>query len=135
MNRRAFFTVVGGSVLAGAPHEVKGQAPPRNPRVGYLSVGLASDPRRMAIEDAFRQGLHDLGYRENGNIRLETRFAEGDYARLPGLEGELVRLKVDSIVAYSTPAAKAALATRSRFAKGVVSKTTDATSMRGSVTP
>jgi hypothetical protein len=53
------------------------QAPPRNSRVGYLSIGSASDPRRMAIEDAFRQGLHDLGYSENGNVSLETRFAEG----------------------------------------------------------
>jgi ABC-type uncharacterized transport system substrate-binding protein len=63
----------------------------------------------MAIEDAFRQGLHDLGYSENGNVSLETRFAEGDYDRLPGLAGELVRLKLDIIVAYSTPAAKAAV--------------------------
>ena len=108
MNRRAFITMVGGSILAG-PLGVEGQAPPKEPRVGYLSIGSASDPRRVAISDAFRQGLHDLGYIENKNISIETRFAEGDYDRLPGLAVELVRLRVDVIAAYSTPAVKAAL--------------------------
>jgi putative tryptophan/tyrosine transport system substrate-binding protein len=53
--------------------------------------------------------LHDLGYIENRNINIETRFAEGGYDQLPGLAAELVRLRVDTIVAYSTPAVKAAL--------------------------
>ena len=78
------------------------------PRVGYLSIGSASDPRRVALLGAFRQGLRDLGYVEGKSILIEARFAEGSYDRLPDLAAELVRLKVDIIVAYSTPATRAA---------------------------
>jgi ABC-type uncharacterized transport system substrate-binding protein len=84
------------------------QSPPKVPRVGYLSIGSASDPRRTALSDAFRQGLRDLGYIENRSISIEDRFAEGSYDRLPDLAAELVRLRVDVIVAYSTVATKAA---------------------------
>jgi len=84
------------------------QAPPKVPKVGYLSIGSASDPRRIALSDAFRQGLHGLGYIENKSVSIEARFAEGSYDRLPDLAAELVRLRVDIIVAYSTPATKAA---------------------------
>ena len=80
-----------------------------NPELRYLSIGSASDPRRAAIYDAFRKALHDLGHIEKRNVSIETRFAEGDYERLPGLAAELVRRKVDVIAAYSTPAVKAAL--------------------------
>ena len=107
MDRRTF--VIGACLtMSAAPLTVDAQTP-RWPRVGYLAIGSASDPRRAAIYDAFRQGLHDLGYIEKRNISIETRFAEGDYERLPGLAAELVRLQVDVIAAYSTPAAKAAL--------------------------
>jgi len=108
IERRTFITVLGGGILA-APLATEAQPPPKEPRVGYLSIGSASDPRRAAIYDAFRQGLHDLGYIEKRNITIETRFAEGDYARLPSLATELVRQKVEVIAAYSTPAARAAL--------------------------
>jgi putative tryptophan/tyrosine transport system substrate-binding protein len=84
------------------------QAPPKVPRVAYLSSGSASDPRRVALSDAFRQGLRDLGYIENESIGIEARFSEASYDRLSDLAAELVRLKVDVIVAYSTPAARAA---------------------------
>jgi putative ABC transport system substrate-binding protein len=57
---------------------------------------------------AFRQGLHELGYVEGRNIQIESRWAEGNYDRLPGLAADLVRLKVDVIVTYGTPAAQAA---------------------------
>jgi putative ABC transport system substrate-binding protein len=92
------------AVLPGAPLATEAQAPPRESRVGYLSIGSASDPRRGAIFDAFRKALHDLGYIEKRNVSIETRFAEGDYERLPDLAAELVRRRVDVIAAYSTPA-------------------------------
>jgi putative ABC transport system substrate-binding protein len=76
--------------------------------VGYLSIGSATDPRRKALFGAFQQGLRDLGYTEGKNISIEVRVAEETYDRLPGLAAELARLKVDVIVAYSTPAAQAA---------------------------
>lgn len=58
--------------------------------------------------DGLRQGLGERGLIEGRNIRIEYRSAEGRLDRLPGLAAELVRLKVDLIVAAATPAARAA---------------------------
>src|SRR5262249_26465999 len=57
---------------------------------------------------AFVQGLRDLGYVEGTNLVIEWRFADGQYERLPVLAAELVRLKVDVIVAAPSPAIRAA---------------------------
>jgi putative ABC transport system substrate-binding protein len=75
------------------------------PRVGLLIAG--SSPGRSYLS-AFRQGLHELGYVEGHSIATEYRWAEGNYERLPDLAAELVRLKVDVIVAVATPAVQAA---------------------------
>ena len=107
MDRRAFVTALAGGLLA-APLAAEAQTSPTVPKVGYLSIGSASDPRRAAQLGAFQQGLHDLGYVVGKNILIEARFAEGSYDRLPDLAAELVRLKVDIILAYSTPATRAA---------------------------
>jgi len=103
--RRAFIAGLGG--LLAAPAISLAQTPSRISRIGYVSVGSASDPRRAALLDAFRQGLNDLGYVENKNIRIDARFAEGTYERLPTLAAELVGLAPDVIVAYATPATRA----------------------------
>jgi putative ABC transport system substrate-binding protein len=85
-----------------------GQAQPtgRVFRIGFLVSGGPVDtgPRF----DAFRQGLRGLGYVEGRTIVIESRWAEGQVERLPGLAAELVALKVDAIVASSSPAALAA---------------------------
>jgi putative ABC transport system substrate-binding protein len=57
---------------------------------------------------AFRQGLRELGYVEGKNVIIETRFAEGRNERLPELVAELLRLKIDVLLAGSTPGALAA---------------------------
>ena len=57
---------------------------------------------------AFREGLRELGYVEGQNIALELRSSEGRPERLPDLAAELVRLKVDVILAQSNPAIAAA---------------------------
>ena len=49
--------------------------------------------------EAFQQGLRELGYVPDKTIAIESRFAEGKIDRLPALAGELVRLRVDIIVA------------------------------------
>jgi putative tryptophan/tyrosine transport system substrate-binding protein len=64
------------------------------PLVGVLRSTSPIDP----LTEAFRQGLRDLGYVEGQNLRLEYRFAEGQYERLPELAAELVRLPVDVLV-------------------------------------
>jgi putative ABC transport system substrate-binding protein len=58
--------------------------------------------------EAFRQGLRDHGYVEGRNVVIEYQSAEGKFERLPALSAELLALKVDVIVAPSTPDALAA---------------------------
>jgi putative ABC transport system substrate-binding protein len=57
---------------------------------------------------AFRQGLRELGYVEGKNVIIETRFAEGRNERLPELVAELLRRRIDVLLAGSTPGALAA---------------------------
>jgi putative ABC transport system substrate-binding protein len=88
------------------------QQPKKLPRIGFLSA--ASSSAISARVEAFRQGLRELGYVEGKNIFIEWRFAEGKSDRLPSLAAELVRLKVDVIVAEaptSTRSAKQATVT------------------------
>ena len=73
------------------------QQPAKSPRIGLLSPFSPSDTALW--HQAFRQGLRDLGWVEGKNISIEYRYAEGRSDRLPGLAADLVRLKVDIIVA------------------------------------
>jgi len=105
VDRRAFITVMGGSILV-APLAAEGQQAGKVYRIGYLSAGSTSaNPHNL---EAFRQGLHELGWNEGRNIIIEYRSADGRFERLPELVAELVRLKVDVIAASPTPAALAA---------------------------
>jgi ABC-type uncharacterized transport system substrate-binding protein len=72
------------------------------PRVGFLS------DTRQPWEEGFRQGLRELGYVAGQNIRIEYRYGEGKFERLPSLAAELVRLNGDVIVAEGTQAISAA---------------------------
>ena len=74
-------------------------------RIGLLGLSSHSDITGLA---ALRQGLRDLGYEEGRNLVIEYRWAEGRYDHLPALADELVRLKVDVLVTYGTPGARAA---------------------------
>jgi putative ABC transport system substrate-binding protein len=73
------------------------------PRRGVLLVESAEP-----FWSLFRKRLHELGYIESQNIVVELRPAEGKQTLLPDLAAELVRLKVDVIVASQTPAVHAA---------------------------
>jgi putative ABC transport system substrate-binding protein len=87
------------------PLLTKAQSPAKVPRIGILTPAAeASTP----LWEAFRHGLRDLGYVEGQNIVLEYRFAAGQNERLPALAAELVRLKVDLLVADGTLAARVA---------------------------
>src|SRR3989475_6134683 len=83
------------------------QPPEKGPRVGYLNPGSPSDPLSQRRLEAFRQGLRELGYVEGQNIAIESRWAEGKYDRYPALAADLVRLKVDVIVAHGGAATQA----------------------------
>jgi putative tryptophan/tyrosine transport system substrate-binding protein len=66
------------------------------------SIGLLSPTSQAAGIEAFREGLRTLGYVEGHNVVIEHRSADGRFDRLPDLAAELVRLKVDVIVAVVT---------------------------------
>jgi ABC-type uncharacterized transport system substrate-binding protein len=88
------------------------QQPKKVPRIGILHGASASSV--AARNEAFREGLRELGYVEGKNIVIEWRYAEGKADRLPGLAAELVGLKVDIIVTTGpivTRAAKEATST------------------------
>ena len=75
-------------------------------RIGYLS--FSSPPVSTPAEDAFRQGLRELGYVEGKNLMVEVRYAEGRTERVSELVAELIGLKIDVLLAGSTPGALAA---------------------------
>jgi putative ABC transport system substrate-binding protein len=90
---------------AGAISEA--QQPPKIPRIGYVS-GPGGPNNPSPSDEAFQQGLRDLGYIAGKNILVEYRYAEGNLDRLPGLVAELVQLKVDVLFVSNLPAIRAA---------------------------
>jgi putative ABC transport system substrate-binding protein len=84
-----------GALLSALSFPAEAQQPKKVPRIGYLVGGDVARERFEAI----RLALRELGYIEGQNIAIEYRSAEGKLDRLPELAAELVRLKVDMIVA------------------------------------
>src|SRR5438132_569831 len=75
-------------------------------RIGFLGPNsAASTSSRM---ESLRAGLRDLGYVEGKNLVIESRWADGNYDRVPDLATELVGLKVDLILTSGTPGTRAA---------------------------
>ena len=101
MRRRAFIAILGGAAVW--PRAVWAQQPGRKPVIDYL---IPANPE--PVFGYFKEGLQKLGYIEGRNIHIEFRSAEGKSERLTGLAAELVRLKVDILVAAQTPAITAA---------------------------
>lgn len=106
MNTKIAVLVFGFLVFLTA-HVADAQQPAKVPRIGVLLGQTASFlADRM---DELRQGLRELGYNEGENITLEYRYAEGDIKRFPGFVDEMIRLKVDIILAGGgTPSVLAA---------------------------
>lgn len=92
-------------LLIATPLAVTAQQVRSAPRIGFL-VGAVAEG--APGPEAFRQGLRNFGYVEGQNIVIEWRWARGDAARLPDLAQDLVRLKVDLIVANSAAPIQAA---------------------------
>ncbi len=83
------------------------QQPKKVPRIGYLS---SADPAsESARSEPFQLALHELGYIDGQNISTEYRYSEGKNDRLPQLAADLVRRKVDIIVAGGVPLVGAAM--------------------------
>src|SRR5574337_1430779 len=105
MNRRTFIGGIACTLLM-EPLNAQPDQSGKVYRIGYLSSSSAVASADYV--DAFRVGLRQLGWVEGKNFVIESRFAQSRYERLPELAAELVRLKVDVIVAGPTPPAMAA---------------------------
>ena len=110
MRRREFITLIGGT--AAWPLAARAQQP-ATPVIGFLNSASATPYERFV--ELFRRGLVETGFVEGQNVAIEFRWAEGQYDRLPALAADLVRHRVNVIVATGGPAsgqaAKAATTT------------------------
>ncbi|HKA42975.1 MAG TPA: ABC transporter substrate-binding protein [Burkholderiales bacterium] len=95
MNRRAFIGLAGCALAR--PFIAVAQRASRSARIGYLALRSP-----MSADDAFLKGLVELGWVEGQNIVIERRFAAGSVDRLKDSAAELVRLRVDVIVAAAS---------------------------------
>jgi putative tryptophan/tyrosine transport system substrate-binding protein len=102
MRRREFITLLGSAAIW--PLAARAQQR-KVPTIGVLVVGA---PGSEQFWQLFQKAMRELGYVEGQSIRYEFRSDQGEGSRLPELAAELVRLKVDLIVTWFTPAAKAA---------------------------
>jgi putative tryptophan/tyrosine transport system substrate-binding protein len=104
LKRRAFINLLGGAAVW--PLAARAQQPAKLPTIGLMvpSTPLI-ESQRVA---AFLQRLRQLGWIENRNVAIEYRWAEGRSERFVEIAAEFVQLKVDLIVASTTPAAIAA---------------------------
>ena len=107
MERRGFLWAVTGVLVIGAGR-VAAQPTTKVARLGYLSPFSASADRTQGFFESLRAALAERGYVEGRNLAIESRWAAGEYQRLPGLAAELVRAKVDVIVTAGVPAIRAA---------------------------
>jgi len=103
MDRRAFLAVVAAGVVA-RPAVAHAQQPARIHRLGILSLRSGPDE----TDEAFIQGLRELGHVEGRSIAIEYCWAGGKPERLPEMAAELVRLNVDLIVTQGTLPSEAA---------------------------
>ena len=107
VDRRTFLSALTGGLLA-TPLTAEAQPAGKVYRIGYLTSGFKEVPGSNPGLAPFSQSLRELGYVEGRNVTLEIRYAEGRTERFPALAAELANLKVDVLVAVSTPGALAA---------------------------
>jgi putative ABC transport system substrate-binding protein len=111
MRRREFLTLLGGT--AAWPLLARAQQQVAMPVIGFLSS--ASSASWVTFVDGFRRGLGEAGFIDGQNMTIESRWADGEYDRLPGLAADLVGRRVAVIFAGGGPdparVAKAATST------------------------
>jgi putative ABC transport system substrate-binding protein len=105
MRRREFVVLLGGIAFAW-PLTARAEQARKFPTIGFLGANTPSTASQWVA--AFVQRLHELGWSEGRTIAVEYRWAEGRNDRFTEIASEFVRLKVDLIVTYGTPAAMAA---------------------------
>jgi putative tryptophan/tyrosine transport system substrate-binding protein len=102
VRRREFITIVSGA-WAASPLAALAQPGERLPRVAFLHPYAEKDPEVVARIIAFRQGLEELGWMENRNIRVEHRYSGADFGQIQAYATQLVSSAPDLLVGSGTP--------------------------------
>jgi putative ABC transport system substrate-binding protein len=106
VRRRDFVTLLGGAAAAPSflwPLAAHAQQGERVRRIGALMGVAENDPARQSFVPAFTQALHELGWRDGGNLRIDYRWGGGDSDRIHSYARELVELHPDLILGHTTP--------------------------------
>jgi putative ABC transport system substrate-binding protein len=101
IRRRDFITLLGGA--AAWPLAAGAQQGDRVRRIGVLMARPESDPFFQSLLQSFRSRLHQLGWTEGDNLRIDYRWTAGVADRFQTAAAELVALKPDVILADATP--------------------------------
>src|SRR5262245_20297855 len=109
MRRREFIALL--SSVAGWPLAARAQQAERMPVIGFISAG--SRDTYVELLAAFRQGLKEGGYVEGQTVAIESRWADGQFDRLPRLAADLVQRRVAVIVTTGGSSSRAAMAASS----------------------
>ena len=102
MQRREFITLLGG--VTAWPLAARAQQPGKVLRIGYLGPSTGRSP----VEDAFEEGLQQLGWTKDQNIRIEYRYTGGRQDTVLSLVTEVVGLGLDVLVTWGPPLSLAA---------------------------
>src|SRR5712671_6164583 len=98
MRRRDFVAALGAAAVW--PHLANAQQAERMRRIGVLTPFNADDVQGKDLVLALRQGLDDLGWRQDRNIRIDYRWGGGDVERTRSYASELVGLSPDLIFTF-----------------------------------
>jgi putative ABC transport system substrate-binding protein len=104
---KSVFCVALSAMLCALCVPVAAQQPTKIPKIGWLGGRSPSGP--AGAGENFRRALRTLGYVEGRTVTIEYRYAEDKLDRLPALAEELVRLKVDLLIAPTTVEVRAAM--------------------------
>jgi len=101
MRRREFITLVGG--VSVWPLAARARQTDAVRRIGVLMMLAENDPDARSGVEVFRQGLHELGWTEGRDLKIDYRWGGGDVGRIKVFAKELIDLSPDVLVGHTTP--------------------------------